>query len=180
MDDVKRIKIEAIHLDQDDPRKCTAKKLERAGLIRCRSRISSSPKKGILLNPLGGTVLSPSDKDLVIAGSLVALDCSWKRIVESVRIINKTTRLKSRALPVLLAGNPVSWGRRGRLSTVEALSATLFILGLKKEAAQILRPFKFGSQFMTLNMKPLEAYSECKTKEEVEDMQWNFFDPMPA
>ena len=35
MTDIKKIRIEAIHLDQDDPMKCTANKLESRLLIRC-------------------------------------------------------------------------------------------------------------------------------------------------
>ena len=176
MPDVKKIRIEAIHLDQDDPKKCTAKKLEKRGLIRCKTRISSAAKKGILLDPLSEILLSPSDVNLIESGALVALDCSWKRIHESVRIISKTTRLESRILPILLAGNPVSWGKRGRMSTAEALSATLYIVGYKEQAISLLNPFKFGDAFMDLNRQLLEAYSSCNSQTEVEKMQWEFFD----
>ena len=100
MTDVKKIRIEAIHLDQDDPKKCTARKLERRGLIRCKTRISSAAKKGILLDPLSKTILSPIDVDLIRDGSLVAIDCSWKKIQESIRILSRTTRLESRILPI--------------------------------------------------------------------------------
>ena len=78
------MRIEAIHLDQDDPKKCTARKLERAGLIKCKSRISQAPKRGVLLDPLADHILSPADARLVVGGSLVALDCSWKKIEDSV------------------------------------------------------------------------------------------------
>ncbi|MGB0628171.1 MAG: DUF367 family protein [Candidatus Thalassarchaeaceae archaeon] len=176
MTDIKKIRIEAIHLDQDDPKKCTAKKLERRGLIRCKTRISSAAKRGILLDPLSETLLSPSDLNLIEDGSLVALDCSWKRIHESVRIISKTTRLESRILPILLAGNPVSWGKRGRMSTAEALSASLYIVGRKDQAISLLTPFKFGDAFLDLNRQLLEAYSSCNSQTEVEEMQWEFFD----
>ena len=87
MTDVKQIRIEAIHLDQDDPKKCTARKLEKRGLIRCKTRLSSAAKKGVLLDPLSDTLLSPSDVNLIEGGALVALDCSWKRIHESIRIV---------------------------------------------------------------------------------------------
>ena len=176
MTDVKQIRIEAIHLDQDDPKKCTARKLERRGLIRCKTRISSAAKKGILLDPLSNTILSPNDADLIREGSLVALDCSWKKIQESIRIISITTRLESRILPILLAGNPVSWGKRGRMSTAEALSASLYIMGHKDQAVSLLRPFKFGDAFLDLNGELLEAYSSCNSQAEVEEMQWEFFD----
>ena len=67
----------------------------------------------VLLDPLADHILSPADSRLVAGGSLVALDCSWKKIEDSVRMIKRTTRLESRILPILLAGNPVSWGKRG-------------------------------------------------------------------
>ena len=176
MTDVKQIRIEAIHLDQDDPKKCTARKLEKRGLIRCKTRLSSAAKKGVLLDPLSDTLLSPSDVNLIEDGALVALDCSWKRIHESIRIISKTTRLESRILPILLAGNPVSWGKRGRMSTAEALSASLYIVGHKDQAISLLRPFKFSDAFLDLNGQLLEAYSSCNSQAEVEEMQWQFFD----
>ena len=176
MTEIKQIRIEAIHLDQDDPKKCTARKLERRGLIRCKTRLSSAAKKGVLLDPLSDALLSPSDVNLIEGGALVALDCSWKRIHESIRIISKTTRLESRILPILLAGNPVSWGKRGRMSTAEALSASLYIVGYKDQAISLLRPFKFGDAFLDLNGQLLEAYSSCNNRAEVEEMQWQFFD----
>ena len=180
MTDVRPIRIEAIHLDQDDPRKCTARKLERRGLIRCKTRITNAAKKGVLLDPLSKTLLSPSDVNLILNGALVALDCSWKKIQESISIISKTTRLESRILPILLAGNPVSWGKRGRMSTAEALSASLYIIGHKDQAISLLSPFKFCDAFLDLNRELLEAYSSCYNEAEVEEMQWNFFDrPSP-
>ena len=180
MTDVRPIRIEAIHLDQDDPRKCTARKLERRGLIRCKTRITNAAKKGVLLDPLSKTLLSPSDVNLILNGALVALDCSWKKIQESISIISKTTRLESRILPILLAGNPVSWGKRGRMSTAEALSASLYIIGHKDQAISLLSPFKFCDAFLDLNRELLEAYSSCYNESEVEEMQWNFFDrPSP-
>ena len=176
MTDVRPIRIEAIHLDQDDPRKCTARKLERRGLIQCKTRITTAAKKGILLDPLSKTLLCPIDVDSIRNGTLVALDCSWKKIKDSITIISKTTRLKSRILPILLAGNPVSWGKRGRMSTAEALSASLYIIGHRDQAISLLRPFKFGDAFLDLNRELLEAYSSCHDEAEVEEMQWNFFD----
>ena len=86
------LRIEAIHLDQDDPKKCTARKLERAGLIKCKSHFTGT-QEGVLPDPLADHILSPADSRLVVGGSLVALDCSWKKIEDSVRMIKRTTRL---------------------------------------------------------------------------------------
>ena len=92
-------------------------------------------------------------------------------------MIKRTTRLESRILPILLAGNPVSWGKRGRLSTAEALAASLYIVGKKEEAVELLSPFNFSDSFMTLNKEPLEAYASCANGSEVIEVQWEFFDP---
>ena len=62
------------------------------------------------------------------------------------------------------------------MSTAEALSATLYIVGYKEQAISILSPFKFGDAFMDLNRQLLEAYSSCNNQTEVEKMQWEFFD----
>ena len=114
---------------------------------------------------------------MIEGGSIVALDCSWKKIEDSIRMIKRTTRLESRILPILLAGNPVSWGKRGRLCTAEALSASLYIVGLKEEALGLLAPFPFGDSFMSLNQQPLDAYASCSNEQEVSEVQWEFFDP---
>ena len=78
-------------------------------------------------------------------------------------------------MPALLAANPVSWGRVGRLSSVEALAATLAILGYQEQATRILQPFEFGEQFMDLNRKPLEAYGNADSREEITEIENDFF-----
>jgi len=42
---------------------------------------------------------------------------------------------------------------------VEAIAATLYIVGLKEEAATILAPFKWGLGFLDVNREVLEGYS---------------------
>ena len=84
--------------------------------------------------------------------------------------------LEGRILPALLAANPVSWGRVGRLSSVEAIAASLAILGHHGQATMVLEPFQFGQQFLDLNREPLEAYSTAGTRSEIATMQSEFFD----
>ena len=62
------------------------------------------------------------------------------------------------------------------MSTAEALSASLYIVGRKDQAISLLTPFKFGDAFLDLNRQSLEAYSSCNSQTEVEEMQWEFFD----
>ena len=91
--------------------------------------------------------------------SIVALDCSWKQIDSSLEYIAKNTRLEGRTLPCVLAANPVSWGKPGRLSTAEALALSLILIGRWDQARIIMRPFRFADSFFNLNNEPLEAYS---------------------
>lgn len=174
---VDKVPIHVIHLDQDDPRKCTARKMHANGHVALHESITRVPKRGYLLDPKSKIILGPEDRNLIAIGAaIVVLDCSWKRIDESLEEIAGITKLEGRVLPALLAANPVSWGRVGRLSSVEAIAATLAILGHKEQAASILEPFQFGSQFLSLNREPLEAYAIAKSRDEVSGLQSEFFD----
>ena len=168
--------IHAIWLAQDDPKKNTAVKLSRRGLITLHKRFDRVPKNGILLEPLCGKVLGPEDHDLLNRSSVVALDCSWKKIEASVYEIKQKTRLVNRMLPLLLAANPVNWGKPAKLSTVEALATTMILIGKNDVAQKLLRPFKWGEQFLSLNAEPLEAYANAKSSEELIELQFEFFD----
>ncbi len=170
------VPLHVIHMDQDDPRKCTARKMHSKGLVTLHESPSGSPRRGLLLNPRSPIILGPEDRSLIeLGGSIVVLDCSWKRIDESLDMVNEMTRLEGRILPSLLAANPVSWGRVGRLSSVEALGATLAILGRRDEASIILEPFKFGPQFLELNQEPLDAYAGADSRNELSELQKEFF-----
>tara|TARA_B100000575_G_scaffold292688_1_gene301762 strand:+ start:339 stop:863 length:525 start_codon:yes stop_codon:yes gene_type:complete len=168
--------LHVIHLNQDDPKKCTSRKLHQSGLINLHESVNSAPRRGYLLNPHAKTVLAPEDVGLVLlGGSIVVLDCSWKQIEDSLNLIDGRTRLEGRILPLLLAANPVSWGKVGRLSSVEALGASLAILGLWEQASSVVEPFPFGEQFLNLNKKPLEAYSKAHSREDIIEIQREFF-----
>jgi len=171
------IPLHVIHLNQDDPKKCTSRKSARYGDCVLHNDIKKSPKRGILLDPLSGILIGPDDAKTISRGAaIVSLDCSWKEIEPSIDLLDKYTNLDGRTLPVVLAANPVSWGRLGRLSSVEALAATLVILGYFEQAKKILDAFQFGEQFLDLNKLPFEAYSNASTREEIADLQSDFFD----
>jgi len=171
------VPLHVIHLDQDDPKKCSARRLSRHGHAVLHRSTRSAPKRGFLLDPSSGVLMGPDDlKSISRGGAIVALDCSWKRLDESLDSIAKHTRLEGRTLPVLLAANPISWGKPGRLSTAEAFASSLYILGRKEQARRILSCLPYGETFLELNSLPLEAYSETKTNQELAEVQWEFFD----
>lgn len=171
------VAVHAIWLAQDDKTKNTAVKLSKRGLLILHERISRLPRRGIILDPLCGKVVGPEDRELIASGgALVGLDCSWAQIERSVELVNKRTKLQSRMLPMLLAANPVNWGKPGKLTTAEALAAAMWILGHKEQARQILASFSWGEQFLNLNMEPLEAYSSAETSKELVRMQLKFFE----
>ena len=167
-----------IHLEQDDPKKCTARKLASRDLATLHFDTRRPPRRGYLLDPSAGTILGPDDLPMIHKGAaLVALDCSWKRLDESLhQIRSKSPRLEGRTLPLVLAANPVSWGQPGRLSTVEALAMCLILLGQDDQAKRILATFAWGDQFILLNAEPLSASKNANSREEIIELQWEFFD----
>ncbi len=171
------IPLHVIHLDQDDPRKCSSRRMEKFGFCNLHKDLKKSPKRGILLDPLAGQLIGPDERNLIEkGGALVGLDCSWKQIDSSVEYLSNKTRLDNRTLPIVLAANPVSWGKPGRLSNVEAFAVALILLGRRKQAEKIMKPFKFCEQFFTLNKEPLEAYELASSNQELANVQWEFFD----
>ncbi len=147
----------------DDPEKCTARKLERFDLVSLHRSDRDTPY-GVVLNPHADRALSPADAD---TSALVALDCSW----ESAQEAQFTLSGEHRALPYLVAANPVNFGRPMQLTTVEALAAALTIFGDRDRAARILSKFTWGETFLELNEEPLRRYAACEDSAEVVEIQ---------
>jgi len=171
----KAVPIHAIWLAQDDAKKNTAVRLSKGNKLQLHKNFRSLPRRGILLDPLCGKVFGPEDHAILSQG-LVGLDCSWANIEESVATVNKRTRLVNRMLPLLLAANPVNWGKPSKLCTAEALAATLYLSGRIEQANHLLGQFNWGSRFIELNYEPLEAYRQAKTSAELVQLQFEFFD----
>ena len=169
--------LHAIWLAQDDPKKNTAVKLSKRGQIKLHKNFNKLPNKGIILEPLCGKIFGPEDHSILLnrGGSLVGLDCSWAHIEESVEAVMKRTRLVPRMLPLLLAANPVNWGKPSKLTTAEALAAILYLIGREEESKRLLSAFHWGEQFLTLNKEPLDAYKKAKSSSELVDLQFEFF-----
>ncbi|MDK2939631.1 MAG: pre-rRNA-processing protein [Methanolobus sp.] len=161
--DEKDIKLFLYHAKQCDPKKCTGKKMAKFGLVNLSEKIERIPSRSILLDPMAEKALSPEDSS---KKSITVLDCSWEE-VERVFPKLLRMRLEHRALPFLVAANPVNFGRPFKLTSVEAFAAALYILGNKQQAEKIMSKFNWGHTFLELNHEPLEEYSQAKDSRDV-------------
>ena len=75
--------IRILCFDQDDPKKCTAKRLERFNLSDNHSTFKTLPPMGIVLDPFSDKVLSEEDIPLAEVGGIVGVDCSWNKAPET-------------------------------------------------------------------------------------------------
>lgn len=156
--------------NQCDPKKCSGRKLARMNLIKClkvKQRFG-----GIVLSPTGNRCVSPEDKDIVQKHGIAVVDCSWARIEETPIAALKATN--ARLLPFLVAANPINYGRPCQLSCVEAIAATMYIVGYKEAAKFYLNKFSWGHSFITLNKELLDLYASCKDGQSVVEAQNNY------
>ncbi len=161
------------HADQCDPKKCTGIRLSRMKYGHLLRSMKEIPTRSVVLNPVAETALSRADRDAMIHSGLVALDCSWK-LAEN---IFSSSRLGvQRALPYLLAANPINTYKPIKLSTAEAISAALYITGFQAYAEKIMSVFKWGHSFLSLNHELLEAYAECSSSTEIVAIQKEIID----
>jgi len=166
-----RIRIYAYISGEDDPRKCTARKMIRLGFAREIRDIRRIPRNAVLLDPTSKRAFSPEDRAQVVEGGIAVLDFSWKRLDTMPHAVRSYAR---RALPYLLASNPLRWGRPAELSSVEAVAAALFIIGEREMALNLLSKFSWGTSFLKLNMEPLLAYAEAANSTQVVEAQYQF------
>ena len=145
---------------QDDPKKCTAAKMIKFGLAQNIKKIGN---KGLVLDPFADKTLLPIDRSSV--NSVVGIDCSWNL---ADRAFSKKFNGIKRKLPPLLAGNPVNYAKLNKLTTVEALSASLFIMGFSNQGLKLLDKFKWGHTFYDLNQNLLNEYSKLETESQIE------------
>lgn len=163
-----------LHLSQDDPKKCTARKMARLEKARLVEKTERLPYGALLLDPFSEKALSPSDRKILLRKGIVAVDCSWEEVDNVFPELRTNLRMESRALPALLAANPTKFGKWGELSTLEALCASYYIMGEKEVAKDMLGIYTWGIRFLETNIEPLEAYSECKDSTEVVKVQSEF------
>ena len=159
------MKLIVYHTDEDDPKKCSAKKLARFGYVNLETKISKTPKNAILLNPFAEKSFSKEDKKIAEKNGILAVDCSWKNAESCFNLLK--IKNKSRALPFVVAANPINYGKPFKLSTLEAFATALYILDEIEHAKEILILYKWGPHFLTLNKEPLEEYRKAKNSIEI-------------
>jgi pre-rRNA-processing protein TSR3 len=158
------VELHVRYVGDDDPEKCTARKLGRFDLAALHDSDRATPH-GLVLSPHADRALSPADA--AESDRLVALDCSWASADPEQFALAGVHR----ALPFLVAANPVSYGQAFRLNTVEALAGALVILGERDHAERILSKFTWGETFLELNAEPLRRYADCEDSAEVVAVQ---------
>ena len=126
------------------------------------------PKRAIVLNPFGEIAFSPADRERIEQFGLAALDCSWEH---AQKVMLGQVKGTSRCLPILIAGNPVNYGKLTKLSTAEAIAAALYIAGFQKESQELLSIFTWGHTFLELNAMLLDNYVTAKDSAEIVEMQ---------
>ena len=159
------MKLIVYHADEDDPKKCSAKKLHKFGFVKLETKIRKTPKDAILLNPFAEKSLSKEDLKIAEKNGILAVDCSWKNAEQNFDFLDK--RCNSRALPFVIAANPVNYGKPFKLTTLEAFATAVYILGDIEKAKEMLNLYKWGPNFLTLNKEPLEDYRNAKNSSEI-------------
>ena len=149
----------------EDSKIKTVEQLERAEkLVRlCIAKtVKKTTRNTLILNPFAEKTLLPADKKLV--RSVTAIDCSWKF---AQKTFFRNYLGVQRKLPPLFAGNPVNYSKLGKLTTVEAIAATVLILGYQDKALELLNKFKWGHTFYDLNHDLLEDYAKLESESQI-------------
>jgi rRNA small subunit aminocarboxypropyltransferase len=162
------VRVTIYHANQCDPKKCSGLRLKRRGLARIVTSYRFLPKRAIVLNPFAEIAFSPQDRQRVQDFGIVALDCSWEH---AQKVLSGHVKGTSRCLPILIAGNPVNYGKLTKLTTAEAIAAAMYIAGFKKESEELLSIFTWGHTFLELNATLLDNYVNAKDSTEIVKMQ---------
>jgi pre-rRNA-processing protein TSR3 len=157
-------------LHQDDPFKCTAAKLVR---FRLAAPVKFISRTTIVLNPFSEAPVLRYNH--TVADSVCAIDCSWERADEVLKHQRLAAQGIARRLPAMLAGNPTSYAKLGKLSSAEALAGALYILNEEALAAKMMDKFKWGHTFLELNSNLLDDYADAETEEKVVELEKEYF-----
>lgn len=165
---MREIRVYALMHRQDDPRKCTAARLLRAGEIKLARSIAKIPRGAVVLDPEAEKAVSREDLDAAIKHGVLVVDCSWNRLDRFPKV---KAGLRHRALPFLVAANPVNFGKPQRLSSAEAAAAAVYILGEREQAERMMAHFRWGDTFIQINRELLDGYCAASSSLEVVSFQ---------
>jgi len=148
-------------MHQDDPKKCTSAKMCRMNLANPIYRLSHIRSEMVVLDPTSNKVFTPKED---ATHGIVVIDCSWQKAEEVFHRRIKGRRLR---LPLLIAANPINYGHVGVLSSLEAAAAALYLVSQREQAEALLRIYKWGPTFLTLNKGLLDAYLQAECEEDI-------------
>ncbi len=154
------VKIVVLYLRQDDPKKNTALRLAKRGLVHLVTDVREVPRGLLILNPFVREPVKPDDRDIVLRRGILVIDCSWSKSLHTFARVRRFLRGYHRRLPFLISANPSHYGKPYMLTSAEAIAATLYITGFKDLAYEVLSCFKWGLEFLKINYERLENYSK--------------------
>lgn len=141
------LKLYCLHYNECDPKKCTALKLKKFDLLKIINKVKGSLNKALTLNPFSEKEVSIDDRKRILKYGLIVIDCSWKTLLNIKNLNNEYAR----RLPPLMAANPVNYGKWEKLTSAEAIAATLYITKFDEYAKLILSKFSWGNEFFKIN-----------------------------
>ena len=157
------------YTNQCDKKKCTSIKIRDAEkklpfkLIWSENQ-RAIRKTSIVLTPNSSIYLSSSDRPIIDKLGITILDCSWK---QGDKYLKDWSFPNGRILPPLLAGNPVNYGKWQTLTSLEALAASFYLVGLDDQCFALLDLYNWGRTFFDINQELLDSYKLALTKEQI-------------
>ena len=166
------------YTNQCDKKKCTSIRIKESQQklpfkLIWSEQYSRIRKNSIVLTPNSSTYLTHQDKELIEKVGITILDCSWK---SGDKYLKEWTFPNGRILPPLIAGNPVNYGKWQTLTSLEALAASFYIVGLEEECFALLNLYNWGYTFLDLNQELLDQYKTCTTKDEINKVYNEFIE----
>ena len=156
---------------EDHPKACTARRLLHWGRVEEATREAEKFPGPVVLDPYAPTPLSVADQGAAEVAGLLVVDCSWNRLSSRGTFPGEEGGSRRhgthRRLPLLIAANPQHYGRVAQLSTVEAFSAALYVLGRTTEAEQVITGFAGGPDFLEVNRARLDRYRNAPGPAEI-------------
>lgn len=64
----------------------------------------------------------------------------------------------------------MNYSKLDKLTTAEAMAASLYVLGFKEESLDLLNKFKWGHTFYELNQNLLEEYSKLEFEDDLQNI----------